>query len=101
VVEPMADIDTFRNYVARLNRIIKNHMPFLQAAFRISELSISIVLSNNRLVPKCLREAFFTMPGSETTVIVQYTLLVSDEESKETIKIRKFPNVRAFMDATA
>ena len=78
-------------------------MPFLTAAFRISELSISMVISNNKFVPLCLREAFFNVPGSETTVVVQYTMLAieDNEEAKETIKIRKFPNVKAFMDATA
>jgi len=70
------------------------------AAFNISELAISIVLSNS-ILPKKFKEAFFNMPGSSTTVVVQYTMITdSDEGAKDLIKIRKFPSVRAFIDST-
>lgn len=101
--EPMQDFDTFKMYVARLNRMIKRNMPFLFAAFRIQELSIQIVLSN-RPFPSYLKEALFDSVISKTTVVVQYTLQPSeslDESSpKEMVRIRKFANVKAFMDAT-
>ena len=96
--DPTENMEMFRVYVARLNRLIQNNMPFLLTAFNITELAISIVLSNSFL-PKKLKEACFNMPGSSTTVIVQYTMM-SDEGTRDLIKIRKFPSVRAFIDAT-
>ena len=101
-IDPTHDIDTFRAYVARLNRMIKANMPFLSATFLICELSISIVISGG-LLPRALKEAFFDCPAAKTSVIVQYTMLPAAGTSMDAgspVKLRKFGSVRAFMDAT-
>jgi hypothetical protein len=77
-------------------------MPFLNATFRISELSISIVLSGGFL-PKALKEAFFDLPVSKTSVIVQFTMMPEAGTTVDLatlVKLRKFGSVKAFMDAT-
>lgn len=57
-MDPTVNILTFRMYLAKLNLLIKENMPFLNATFKIAELSISIVLSGG-FMPNALKEAFF------------------------------------------
>ena len=73
-IDPTYDYETFRAYLAKLNKLIKANMPFLRVTFKITELNISIVLSNT-IWPKALKEVFFDSKRSKTTVVVQYTTL--------------------------
>ena len=75
-IDPTYDYDTFRTHLAKLNRLIKANMPFLRVTFRITELNISIVLSNS-IWPTAIKEAFYDSVGSKTTVVVQFTTLQS------------------------
>ncbi len=104
-MDPTVDILTFRMYLAKLNQLIKDNIPFLSATFKIAELSISIVLSGGFL-PTALKEAFFDCQVSKTSVIVQYTMIPEpgttvDLDAKELVKIRKFESVKQFMNATS
>ena len=73
-IYPTYDFDTFRAYIAKLNRLIRANMPFITMTFRITEIKISIILANSFL-PKCIKEAVFDSTLSKTAVVVQYTIV--------------------------
>ena len=91
LIKPLENFQSFQNYVAHLNKLIRHNLPFLKAKFGVTSLSIQIVLSNSAILSDSLKKKLFDTKLGQATVLVQYTrtkdeplMLLSSPMSSET-----------------